>query len=90
MSQRNTDTESGPDMYTSNNNNYLEDNHKNDMKEQTDLSGEDIKKEKRGMYKNVVLVSFSFMLLFCAFESMSKLQSSINSVRISPFTKSTT
>ena len=32
------------------------------------------------IYKNVLLISFSFLLLFVAFESMSKLQSSINTV----------
>ena len=38
------------------------------------------KSEKRRIYKNVLLVSISFLLLFVAFESMSKLQSSINTV----------
>jgi len=37
--------------------------------------------EKRAIYKNVLLISFSFLLLFTAFESMSKLQSSINTVQ---------
>ena len=36
--------------------------------------------EKFQIYKNVLLISFSFLLLFTAFESMSKLQSSINSI----------
>ena len=36
--------------------------------------------EKLLIYKNVLLISFSFLLLFTAYESMSKLQSSINSV----------
>ena len=38
------------------------------------------KSQKRRIYKNVLLVSISFLLLFVAFESMSKLQSSINAV----------
>ena len=38
------------------------------------------KSQKRRIYKNVLLVSISFLLLFVAFESMSKLQSSINTV----------
>merc|ERR1712227_618509 len=37
--------------------------------------------EKFHVYKNVLLISFSFLLLFTAFESMSKLQSSINTVQ---------
>jgi len=39
-----------------------------------------LKEEKLHIYKNVLLISFSFLLLFTAYESMSKLQSSINSV----------
>ena len=42
-------------------------------------------KEKRRervlIYKNVLLISLAFLLLFVAFDSMSKLQSSINTVR---------
>ena len=38
------------------------------------------KSQKRRIYKNVFLLSVSFLLLFVAFESMSKLQSSINTV----------
>ena len=34
--------------------------------------------EKRRIYRNVLIISFAFLLLFTAFESMSKLQSSIN------------
>ena len=40
------------------------------------------KREKRLIYKNVLLISFSFLLLFVAFESMAKLQSSINAVSL--------
>jgi hypothetical protein len=38
------------------------------------------KVERILIYKNVLLISVSFLLLFVAFESMSKLQSSINTV----------
>ena len=44
------------------------------------MSTEEIAAEKRIIYKNVLLISVSFLLLFVAFESMSKLQSSINVV----------
>ena len=44
------------------------------------LTAEERKKEKFQIYKNVLLISFSFLLLFVAFESMGKLQSSINKV----------
>merc|ERR1711892_1236114 len=47
---------------------------------ETPLSEEEIKAEKKIIYKNVLLISVSFLLLFVAFESMSKLQSSINMV----------
>ena len=40
----------------------------------------EVTSEKRRIYKNVLLISISFLLLFVAFESMSKLQSSINTV----------
>jgi len=45
------------------------------------MTAEERKAEKRAIYKNVLLISFSFLLLFTAFESMSKLQSSINAVQ---------
>merc|ERR1711953_1571906 len=44
------------------------------------LTEEERKREKRIIYKNVLLIPFSFLLLFVAFESMAKLQSSINAV----------
>ncbi len=44
------------------------------------LSESQIKKEKRRIMKNVILISFSFLLLFTAFQSMANLQSSINKV----------
>lgn len=46
-----------------------------------DMSPEEIRQEKRGILKNVIFISFSFLLLFTAFQSMSFLQSSINKVR---------
>merc|ERR1712088_92860 len=45
-----------------------------------DISPEDARIEKRRIYRNVLIISVSFLLLFVAFESMSKLQSSINVV----------
>ena len=46
-----------------------------------DMSPEEIRQEKYGILKNVIFISFSFLLLFTAFQSMSFLQSSINKVR---------
>ena len=43
-------------------------------------AGSSSKSEKIHIYKNVLLISVSFLALFIGFESMSKLQSSINSV----------
>ena len=45
------------------------------------MTEKQIQSEKRAIYKNLLLISISFLLLFVAFESMSKLQSSINVVR---------
>jgi len=44
------------------------------------MTAEEIKAEKKGILKNVFLISFAFLLLFTAFQSMSALQSSINKV----------
>lgn len=44
------------------------------------MSDEEKKVAKRGILKNVVIISFAFMLLFTAFQSMANLQSSINKV----------
>ena len=44
------------------------------------MTAEERKSEKFKIYKNVLLISGSFLLLFIAFENMSKLQSSINKV----------
>ena len=64
------DTDGGKFRVRGNNNNgHL-------RKKNTDHLGE----EKLHIYKNLLLISFSFLLLFTAYESMSKLQSSINSV----------
>ena len=45
-----------------------------------DMSPEEIRLEKRSILKNVIVISFAFLLLFTAFQSMSFLQSSINKV----------
>ncbi|TRY61495.1 hypothetical protein TCAL_05719 [Tigriopus californicus] len=45
-----------------------------------DLTEEEVKRESFKMKKNVVIISFAFMLLFTAFQSMANLQSSINKV----------
>jgi len=45
-----------------------------------DMTPEEIRVEKRGILKNVLLISMAFLLLFTAFQSMSALQSSINQV----------
>ena len=47
-----------------------------------DLSQEELRSEKRRIMKNVVVISFAFLLLFTAFQSMAALQSSINKVGI--------
>jgi len=44
------------------------------------MSPEEIRLEKRSIMKNVIVISFAFLLLFTAFQSMSFLQSSINKV----------
>ena len=45
-----------------------------------DMSRAEIRYEKWRIMKNVVVISFAFLLLFTAFQSMSALQSSINKV----------
>ena len=45
------------------------------------MSEDEMRSEKRRMMKNVILISFSFLLLFTAFQSMANLQSSINKVQ---------
>lgn len=45
-----------------------------------DLSESELRREKFRVMRNVVLISFSFLLLFTAFQSMANLQSSINKV----------
>ena len=42
------------------------------------LTVEQVKTEKRRIYLNLILVSLAFLLLFTAFETTNKLQSSIN------------
>ena len=46
-----------------------------------DLSQDELRSEKRRIMKNVIVISFAFLLLFTAFQSMAALQSSINKVR---------
>ncbi len=46
-----------------------------------DLTEAEVRKEKCRIMKNVIAISFSFLLLFTAFQSMANLQSSINKVR---------
>ena len=46
------------------------------------MSPEEIRLEKRSIMKNVIVISFAFLLLFTAFQSMSFLQSSINKVSL--------
>ena len=65
------DTEGGGTRYNPN---------KNDSDLIKEKKNDHLKEEKLHIYKNVLLISFSFLLLFTAYESMSKLQSSINSV----------
>merc|ERR1712018_792005 len=45
-----------------------------------DLNQGQLRAEKRRIVKNVVVISFAFLLLFTAFQSMAALQSSINKV----------
>ena len=44
------------------------------------LTVEQVKTEKRQIYKNLLLISFAFLLLFTAFGTTGSLQSSINEV----------
>ena len=44
------------------------------------LTDSERKKLKFSIFKNVIVISFAFMLLFTAFQSMANLQSSINKV----------
>ena len=41
-----------------------------------------VAQEKRAIMKNVILISFAFMLLFTSYQSMASLQSSINKVTL--------
>ncbi len=51
-------------------------------KDYANMSEAQLKKEKMKVMINVVLISFSFMLLFTAFQSIANLQSSINRVSL--------
>lgn len=44
------------------------------------MSAKEIRREQIKIWKNVIIISFAFMCLFTAFNSMANLQSSINSV----------
>ena len=48
--------------------------------EATQISPEELKKEKRKITKNVYIISFGFLFLFTAFQSLQNLQSSLNKV----------
>ena len=52
------------------------------------LSDDEKKRLKRGIMKNVVIISFAFMLLFTAFQSMANLQSSLNKVSSTAISRS--
>ena len=53
----------------------------NNVYRRMDLSQDQLKSEKRRIMKNVIVISFAFLLLFTAFQSMAALQSSINKAR---------
>ena len=73
------------EMYTFDNKAYVADEHDNGGPSKkvgrlAQMTDEEKSSAKRGIMKNVVVISFSFMLLFTAFQSMANLQSSINKV----------
>ena len=72
------------DLKQFNNNNKSSSNEKKarEARESARLSEEEVRAETRIIYKNLLLISFAFLLLFVAFESMAKLQSSINVVSV--------
>ena len=57
----------------------LEEEEKNNNVE-NGQSEEKRKREKKMILKTIIIISFAFMLLFTAFQSMASLQSSINKV----------
>lgn len=54
--------------------------HGDGMRPIASMSNEEIRSERIKIWKNVIIISFAFMCLFTAFNSMANLQSSINSV----------
>jgi len=50
----------------------------NNIKAKPAMTESEKKVERRAIYKNLFVMSGAFLCLFTAFESMSKLQSSIN------------
>jgi len=64
-------------------NDYSKHNNNTQSQEEPEhqMTEKERKRERFLIYKNVLLISVSFLLLFVAFESMSKLQSSINKVK---------
>lgn len=76
------------EMWTFDNKAYVADENDNGGKPSkkvgrfAQMTDEEKSTAKRGIMKNVVIISFSFMLLFTAFQSMANLQSSINKVSI--------
>ena len=77
------------EMWTFDNKAYVADENDNGGKPSkkvgrfAQMTDEEKSTAKRGIMKNVVIISFSFMLLFTAFQSMANLQSSINKVSLS-------
>ena len=55
-------------------------NNTNSSKIETAALQRQNKHEERMIMKNIIVISFAFMLLFTAFQSMASLQSSINKV----------
>ena len=55
-------------------------NNNNSSKIETAALQRQNKHEERMIMKNIIVISFAFMLLFTAFQSMASLQSSINKV----------
>ena len=76
------------EMWTFDNKAYVADENDNGGKPSkkvgrfAQMTDEEKSTAKRGIMKNVVIISFSFMLLFTAFQSMANLQSSINKVSL--------
>lgn len=65
---------------TADNNNKVGEANSDEVVRRENLTESQLKKEKMRIMKNVIVISFSFLLLFTAFQSMAALQSSINRV----------